>query len=437
MKLKNLICILLALCICACICGCGFVDNTDDMVSPPELTGEMSPIAEALYDSAGSDCDLKYPADGDHRSAIVLEDINGDAVFEAFAFYSTSDDEMTTMHINVICQKDGEWTSVADKTIVAIGVEMVDFCDLNNDGAEEILVGWEVNGNKDKQLSVFTFHNNTLDQLLLQAYTSFLCCDLDSNGTNEVFVHLLNTAEKTNKSMVYSYNENGIAQTSGCIMDGSVKAASEPILSVLSNGQKAIYIDEIKGVGSVTEVLYLSKGELINPLLDSENSYENIVTLRAASLEIKDINNDGILEIPVASDLPNAVSDGEKLYYTNWCSFNGEKLSIKLITIVNTVDGYYLTVPNTMVGQLAVLKDTENHERKFYYYDASTATMGDMLFSITAIESDEWDSRDFNKGDMTEISRTDDVVFAVVLGTLADAFAINSDVIKDTFNIIE
>ena len=437
MKLKNLICILLALCICACICGCGFVDNTDDMVSPPELTGEMSPIAEALYDSAGSDCDLKYPADGDHRSAIVLEDINGDAVFEAFAFYSTSDDEMTTMHINVICQKDGEWTSVADKTIVAIGVEMVDFCDLNNDGAEEILVGWEVNGNKDKQLSVFTFHNNTLDQLLLQAYTSFLCCDLDSNGTNEVFVHLLNTAEKTNKSMVYSYSENEIAQTSGCIMDGSVKAASEPILSVLSNGQKAIYIDEIKGVGSVTEVLYLSKGELINPLLDSENSYENIVTLRAASLEIKDINNDGILEIPVASDLPNAVSDGEKLYYTNWCSFNGEKLSIKLITIVNTVDGYYLTVPNTMVGQLAVLKDTENHERKFYYYDASTATMGDMLFSITAIESDEWDSRDFNKGDMTEISRTDDEVFAVVLGTLADAFAINSDVIKDTFNIIE
>lgn len=437
MKLKNLICILLALCICACICGCGFVDNTDDMVSPPELTGEMSPIAEALYDSAGSDCDLKYPADGDHRSAIVLEDINGDAVFEAFAFYSTSDDEMTTMHINVICQKDGKWTSVADKTIVAIGVEMVDFCDLNNDGAEEILVGWEVNGNKDKQLSVFTFRNNTLDQLLLQAYTSFLCCDLDSNGTNEVFVHLLNTAEKTNKAMVYNYSENGIAQTAGCIMDGSVKMASEPILSVLSNGQKAIYIDEIKGVGSVTEVLYLSKGELINPLLDSENSYENIVTLRAASLEIKDINNDGILEIPVASDLPNAVSDGEKLYYTNWCSFNGEKLSIKLITIVNTVDGYYLTVPNTMVGQLAVLKDTENHERKFYYYDASTATMGDMLFSITSIAADEWDSRDFNKGDMTEISRTDDVVFAAVLGTLADAFAITTDVIKDTFNIIE
>lgn len=438
MTAKKVAALFLAVLMSMVFVGCDLLDNTKEMVSPPELTGEMSPIAEALYSSAGTDCDLKYPTGGDHRSAIVLEDINGDSVFEAFAFYSTSGDEMITMHINVICQKDGKWVSVADQTIVATDVEMVDFSDLNSDGTEEIIVGWDVNGTSEKQLSVFTFNENTLTQQLLQPYTGFLCCDLDSNGVNEIFVHLLNTAEKSNKAIIFNYNESGMAQTAGCMMDVGVKSASAPVLSVLSNGQKAIYIDEIKGVGAVTEVLYLSKGELKNPLLDSENSFENITTLRAASLEINDINLDGILEIPVASELPNAVSDGEKLYYTNWCSFNGEKLTIKLVTVVNTVDGYYLTVPNAMVGYIAVLKDTENHERKFYHYDAQNNVLGGLLFSVFAIDADEWDNKkDFTRGNLVEIGRTDSTVFATVLGESAGAFAITTDLIKETFNIVK
>ncbi len=436
MKLKKAIITIIVMVMCLMICGCDIFDNKDDLVSPPELTGEMSPIAEALYSSVGTDCDLKYPASGDRRSAIVLEDINGDGIFEAFAFYSTSNDEMTTMHINAIFQIDGKWISVSDKTIVAIGVEEVDFCDLNNDGVEEILVGWEVNGSNEKQLGVFTFVENAITQLALQTYTDFMCCDLDNNGTNEIFVHLLNTAEKTNKAIVYNYNENGMEQTAGCVMDASVKSTEKPMLSTLSNGQKAIYIDEIKGVGAVTEILYMSKGELINPLLDTVNSFENISTLRAAALTTQDINNDGILEVPVASDLPNAGHGDEKLYYTNWCSFNGEKLSVKLITVVNTVDGYYLIVPNSMLGSIAVLKDIDNHERTFYRYDVANDIMGNMLFKITVIDAYEWDKEEYNK-DLSEITRTADVVFACELGEGASQIGVTMDTIKEIFKLVK
>lgn len=431
---KKMLAIIIALFICVSFSGCDIIDNTKDMVSPPELTGDMSPIADALYKSVGTNCDLKYPSSGDRRSAIIQEDINGDGVFEAFAFYSTNDDEMATMHINVICQHDGKWRSVSDQTIVAMGVEMVDFCDLDNDGVEEILIGWEVNGNNEKQLGVFTFAKDILSQKLLQPYTSFMCCDLDSNGTSEIFVHLLNTTEKTNKAMIYNYMNGEMAQTAGCVMDGSVKSVEKPLLSTLSNGQKAIYIDEIKGVNSVTEVLYVLKGELINPLLDTDNSFENILTLRAASLKIKDINSDGIIEIPVASELPNATDSDEKLYYTNWCSFNGEKLSVKLVTLVNTVDGYYLTVPNSMVGYLAVQKDIEKHERKFYHYDSKNNVLGKLLFTVTAVDADDWTSKEFDHSNKTEIARNETTAFVAELGEGASAFAITIDYIKDTFN---
>lgn len=437
MKLKKVIITLLAMVICLANCGCAFVEDKDELVSPPELTGEMSLIADALYDMAGSDCDLEYPTEGIYRSAIILQDINGDGVSEAFAFYNTADDEMTTLHINVICQQEDNWVSVADQTIIATGVEMVEFSDLNGNGTKEILVGWDVNGTSEKKLSVFTFEKSTLTQQLIQTYTNFLCCDLDDNGSNEVFVHLLSTADKTNKAMIFGFKENEIVQTTGCLMDASVKSANEPVLEALSNGQKAIYIDEVKGVGSVTEILYISNGELVNPLLDSVNSLENISTYRAASIETKDINSDGILEIPVASDLPNADAQGEKLYYTNWCSFDGKQLSVKLVTVVNMVDGYYLTVPNTMIGYIAVRKDLESHERIFYHYDSHNGILGKALFTITAVNADDWASEEYDHSGKTELSRKDNTVFVAELGEGAGSFAVTIEVIKDTFNLVE
>ncbi|MGN1320066.1 MAG: hypothetical protein ACI4U6_02995, partial [Acutalibacteraceae bacterium] len=131
MKAKKLFCLLLVICMFLSFTGCSLFDSNNELVSPPELTGEMYPIGKALRESAGNDYNLKYPTTGDRRSAIVLEDVDADGMFEAFAFYSTNEDEMTHMHINIIRQNGDDWISVDDQTIVATGVEKVDFCDLN------------------------------------------------------------------------------------------------------------------------------------------------------------------------------------------------------------------------------------------------------------------------------------------------------------------
>ena len=437
MNLKKLCCLVLSVCICLCVSGCGMLSGKDELLAPPQLTGEMRPIGEALSKSVGENIDLKYPTSGDYHSAIILKDISADGIYEALAFYTTSDDEMTLMHINLICQRGDEWVSVADHTIVATGVERVDFCDIDGDSQVEIIVGWQVNGNTDKQLSVFDYQKDALAQILLQPYTGFVCCDLDSNGTNELFVHLINTVENTNKGIIFSYADGSMLQSHSCMMDSGVKTATWPKLSELSNGHPAIYIDEIKGVGAVTEILFMSKDQLVNPLLDTQTSFENFATIRAASIEAKDINGDGIIEVPVASDLPNADGIEEKLYYTNWCSFNGEQLAVKLVTVFNTVDGFYLTVPNSMVGKIAVRKNIENHKRAFYTYDESTDTLGELLFTICAVPIHEFEKDGYNANGASEITRTESTVFTIVLTEHSENFGINFEYVKEAFKVIE
>lgn len=289
MKIKNAALVLLAAVIVFCLSGCNtFSMDTDALLTPPELTGDMAPISDALAKSVKDEYQLKYPSSGERRSAIVLEDINSDGVFEAFAFYSTADDEMTNMHINIIAHVDGGYKSVADFSTVAGGIERIDFCDLDADGTEEIFVGWEVYGSSEKQICVYSLDGGQTAQLLSEKYTGFICCDLMGKGGNQLLIQQLSTSELTNTAILYSLTGGGLKKTASCILDPLVKTVSAPVLSKLSNGKSAVFIDEIKGAGAVTEVLYVSGGELKNPLLDTENAIENIRTLRASSIACKD-----------------------------------------------------------------------------------------------------------------------------------------------------
>ena len=86
MSIKKLLCVLLIVGICMSFCGCAFVNTTEELVSPPELTGQLYPISQALSKSAGGNYNLLYPTSGDYRPAIILEDVEGDSSVEAFAF---------------------------------------------------------------------------------------------------------------------------------------------------------------------------------------------------------------------------------------------------------------------------------------------------------------------------------------------------------------
>jgi len=392
---KAILSAILCVVICLVFNGCGFYSvDTDALLSPPQLSGEMEPICEALEKSVKEKYTLKYPTKGDLKSSVVTEDVDGDGVLEAFAFYSVDTDEQTTMHINVITETKKEYKSVDDQKISASGIEKIEFCDFDGNGTKEIIVGWEVYSNSEKQLQVFDFSSNALVVRFSQRYTEFATCDLDNNGETELFVQDLDTKKSTNIAAIYRLDQKGVSQIAACTMDGSVKTVDNFTVSKLSNEQPAVYIDEIKGIGAVTEVLYMKKGELVNPLLDIENSSENIKTLRASAIGYSDIDADGIIEIPLASPIPGADSNSEDEFYcTNWCAFNGEILNVKKTTIVNSVDGYYLVVPPRWTNSVSVSKDTNKRIRTIYRYDSKTKTTKEKIVTLRVLEKENYNKK--------------------------------------------
>ena len=219
-------------------------------------------------------------------------------------------------------------------------------------------------------------------------------------------------------------------------MDSTVKAAGEPKVSTLSTGQAAVYIDEVKGIGNITEVLFFSKGELVNPLLDSVETIENTKTVRAYTLSTADINGDNIPEIPIASVLPSAItSNNEVLYYTSWCSFNGEALVSKLNTIVNSIDGYYVIVPEKWWGKIAVAKETEYNLRTFYYYDAKKETVGEKIGYIKTVAKKNYKAEEYKEA-IVLAENEDNVHLGVILDESGE-LSVSKEELKNIFKLIE
>lgn len=437
MVIKKAISICLTFIMCLALSGCDLLTtDTIELLSPPALSGDLKPIADALDRNVKSDYILKYPSRGEYRSAIVREDINGDGNLEAFVFYSTTDGETVTMNLNFIFYSDGKWESVSNEKIVAGGVDKVEFCDLNNDGVKEFLVGWEIYGISEMKVAVYSLSGNNLTQRMLEKYTHFTTCDLNDDNTSEVLLINSNPSENINTAALYGLTKTGIVEISACELDSTAKTLNEPKISMLSSGKPAVYIDEIKGVGAVTEVLFMEKGELVNPLFQPE-SRETVATLRSANFTTADMDGDGILEIPIQKDVPSVTFSElkEKLYLTEWCTFNGEKLTTQSTAMINVNDGFMFTLPGKWVNNIAVLKDTENRIREIYRYNKNDIVVTESLIYFKAVRKSDWEAGKYEFDDLEKITEDDTTVYTCRISDSAKNDGVSLNTVKKNFKI--
>lgn len=437
MRFKKLIALLLSALFAFILSGCDTLQpNVDDLLVTPKLEGDMSPVQQALEEAAGEDITLKYPVSGDYRSAFVLRDLNNDGDEEAIAFYSVTTDSTVSMHINVIALSGEGWQSKGDLSLVGNGVESVSFSDLDGDGGLEIIVGWMVYGTVEKQVGIYTYDGKTLVQRAIEPYTNFLCADITGDAVNDLSVVYLNSSEKTATAKIFSLSSIGITEVGQAPLDGGVSSYSAPVLSTLSNGRPAIYIDAVKGNGMLTEIIWYKDGTLHS--IYDPSAPETSLTYRNGTVISRDYNGDGVIDIPVSELLISTAEmvDADKGYYTNWSEFDGERFKILASTFMNYSDGYSLTIPDKWKKNLLLIRKTEARMRFFYSYDPETKFAGDELFRIIAASVPDYETGAYSTGQYILLDRTDTLVYlAKVMPD--NSVGITEKDVREMFSIIK
>lgn len=439
MKIKRIVVAVLSAALLFCLCGCstGGDDWGDNLLKPPRPNGEMYDIQLALDRAVTEKYTLKYPTLGDYRSAILQKDIDGDGIDETIAFYSTTNDNTVTMHINFITKTDGKWQSVGDFKYVASGVETVDFKDMNGDGKLEILVGWAVYGAVDKAVGVYGFDGKRLLQHITEEYTHYLCEDVDGDGKLELFVSHLDSKNQQAHARLIKITDNGISEFGNCMLDNTVTSYYKPVVGKLPNGNTAIYFDAAKGSGTQTEILEIKDDVMVDARILPDGT--SIQTYRASNATIRDMGKDGIYEIPIPVLLTkNPEKESENVYRTEWYVLNEKQLTLSFSALMNYVDGYYIVVPEKWNGKITVTRDTPNRIRNIMAIDEKTGNSSDIIVRVQTLPIEQKHQAGAIKiTDAVEIARGTEYCYMVSTGSTVADTAITVEEFTTLFKILE
>lgn len=435
--MKKLVCLILPLLI---FCGCSL--SVEEFLSPPRLDEEQSAIYEALRLSKGGDVNLKYPMSGQYRSAFVVENIDNEESNEAIVFYEASNitDDGSSLRLNFLDKRDGEWVSVYDFAALGSEVERVQFTDLG-DGGLSIIVTYPIQNSSDRATSIFRYEDNTPAEVYKSRHVYMSLIDIDEDGAQEVF--MVNSDSTTNTATVNLLgweNESFSVLSSVPLSAGFSSCRNIQLGNATSVNRKGIFIDYALSDGSIsTDVMLCYDRTLVAAQIPDEQMIRRSNTYTPL-LSCRDIDNDGIIEIPVISPAPGYENRpvNEQVNFTHWFELlsSGISLEHEAITYVSIRNDYMLTIPSRWAGLVTMSISIADGTVTFSKYNPVTKEAEDELMVIRAVSEASVEKADLSG--FTPYGRNETTGYCFFIRTNTEnSFAMSESELGNMFEIIE
>lgn len=406
------------------------ITTIDELILPPQAQALNEGIRSALESRIGSVYTLKTPTSGDNRSAFITSDMDGDGQNEAVAFYQLNNN-LNTVHMMVFTTgSSGEWKAVQQVEGQGNGVYSVNFADFNNDGVQELVVGWEAYNNKLRRgVTVYSYGASQTGHPVTPVsgnltFSAMEVLDMNEDMQDELLLCSIDSSRTPSEASarLYGYNEEGLWSVLGeTVLDGNVTSYTSTFVQKNVDGKGVtVYVDGTKGQAAmITEKIIWNKESqtLEAPFYDSAKSTTSL-TLRNIRVHTRDVNGDGVAEIAM---LEPSLTTVEAKYASmiRWCQSEGSQLKTVGHSLVNFYDGYMVTVPDEWVTRLAVFY--EESGRSLTISDAGSA-VGQVrrdFVNIRAMARSEWHSSP--PEGYTELAKNSDLVYvAACIDTGAD-----------------
>lgn len=385
------------------MCGCTLITGAESYLKPPKLSEQHEQIYKALMNASGSKINLKYPKSGNYLSAFVVADIDDEPTDEALVFYEKTiitGNDVSSLRINFLDQDDNHtWRSVFDFSPAdASEVERVFISELGASQRKNIIIGIGSQNRKNAQL--YYYDRSSTEQakpVQLGQYSEMDVRDLNSDGMNELIIIHPNSDNSGNAVQLKWLSEDNVL-ISGHDLDLNDDAleTAQMLYGKYNETSTAIYIDYFTGTNKIkTDILYpemrSDKLELARLEVANLENEEINGTVRQSSLTSKDIDDDGIVEIPI-----NTVFKGyeekpetEQVAMTNWYTLEDGILVRKYSGYYSITDGYAFMLPSYWLDKVTV--KTENDDIIFTRYDESDRNQA-VLLRLCVVDSQKADS---------------------------------------------
>lgn len=421
------------------------------LMSPPKANEDQQAIHKLLQ-GGQSDVTFVYPQNGDHRSAVVMHDFTGDGVEDAIGF--TQLEAGGGVQVRFLTKQEGAWVSVAAFQNSAVQVDRVCFADFFGTAHDSVLIGWGSSSGasgRTAAASVYSYADGDITEHSLGVYAELALTDFDRDGITEVFTvdkYVPASGEEETATpataRVYCYDGTGMTERYATEADHSIVGYQAAVFGQLNQTLWGVALDGTKADGSMTtQLFYLQEGNLVNaPHGVNTEEYSNpFARPSATAFQCRDLNGDGVLELPVVTQLPG-FAEGDTLdstsYMVEWRRW--QRSGVTLLserTLLNIGENYWFSLPYRMEGKITARNDTTRRTVTYTAVSSESgeALLGSTVFSIRAFTRAAWESRGESAG-YELLAAQNDVVYGIQVRTTDEQMLIDLEEIKAGFHLL-
>ncbi|GHV29357.1 hypothetical protein FACS189481_1980 [Clostridia bacterium] len=478
--------------------GCPKIDlGVETKMSPPILSAEQVELKAVLKkyvkQSKGAEeqePELIYPRSGDYLMPYIEYLTDGKrSIFVLFSFKTKeikpNEREKETVKIGIYKKTKDSW-QIADCADISstdgVRVEEISFHQMKNDANKNILVSYSVLGKTEeerteKKIAIYEYDGTSIKKVEGGSFSYFdkIEADIDDDGCIEIiyvdrpkktYIPRIKIAKLMGSSFPKPYQMllkpeidpgNQDIKHSNMIIDRFND--NTPVIFV----NERVHDEKLKSQMMITEVIEYRNGSLINKTYkENQKSGEkgfdrSLLTRRDERIGLRDVDDDGCLEIPMEIHSDNQPNEEKDLKLIEWNSFQGDEPELRAKTLENLATPYRLKLPEKWWSiareEPKSEKGTEpkkNTETKknigakvLYKFAKNTLTITEAETKNTEAKTKKellaikvlGVGKKLTENTYEKFGETKDYVYFVRISNEADAMGINMDELRELLKI--
>lgn len=406
--------------------------TVEQMYCLPKRSETYKDLQTAI-DGAMNGLDYCAPLTGENQQTVQLADLDGDGRNE-YLLFAKSTQQDKPLRILVFQKVDEKFVNTHIVECNGYAFDQVEYVDMNGDGGLEILVGRQLSDQLIRSVSVYTFSNNELAQLITVNYSKFLTADLNTDGLSEMFVLRPGQTDTDNGvAELYKMDGGSIERYNEVTMSQPVDKLKRILVGKIDGQIPAVYTASAVGESALITDVYLLKDDLLVNIGLSDDSDTSVQTLRNFYIYADDIDGDSVVELPRLITMAETVgTNNNQLICWYAMTADGGEI-VKMYTYHNFVGGWYMQLGNQWAERVKVA--ASGNECAFSVWNQE-GTKCEKIFTVYALSGQKREIQAEEDG-YVELYRTDTVVYVARLEPCAGEYDLDARIIKNNFRLIQ
>ena len=347
--------LLYLLAVCCLFCGCAAQPVVEELLRAPQLSAQLSIVQKALNSYLGESAQLKYPRTGTISSPFLFGDLNGDGKEEAVVLYQ-SESKGLNVHIAVLEQNATDWVVTQEIEGPSTDVESVSQANLQDGKGNELVILYSApaKGTED-YLAVYSYYDKTLKEKSLWPCMGYLLEDITGSGNDDLV--MIRRQDNQLSATILTGSEGELKMLPDLPLDQRF-VSCEGLLYSSKNDSRYIVVDGLDQSGYMISELISYNPQTSQLYQYTTNGMEDIVAQTARlkpGLYSADINQDGVVEIPIVEKEITTVNSARRLSFITWRDFTRKSNTIVQFGVLDMEYGFFLRLPIAWMDEIAVV----------------------------------------------------------------------------------